>query len=179
MKDDLQIEILHLDRISAELDKQIDALEHLAFSGEIHDTDFKSIQWASHDWMALGRLDGELVTQFCLLKREITVGGEKVWVTGIGGVATHPNWRRRGLASQLLLASEAFMRAEIRTPFGLLICADETQPVYSRCGWQTIAKSLIFVQDDQHRKLDTCVMILPLVSQPWPTGEINLCGLPW
>jgi aminoglycoside 2'-N-acetyltransferase I len=179
MKDDLQIEIIHVDQISAGLDKQIDALDHLAFSGEVHDADFNSIQWASHDWMALGRLDSELVTQFCMLKREITVGGEKVWVTGIGGVATHPNWRRRGFASQLLRATEAFMRAEIRSPFGLLICADETQPVYARCGWETVAKSLTFVQDGQRHNLNTCVMILPLANQSWPAGEINLCGLPW
>jgi aminoglycoside 2'-N-acetyltransferase I len=179
MADNLQIEIISTDKISAELDKQIDALDHIAFSGQAHDAEFNSIQWASHEWMALGRLDGELVTQLCLLKREIIVGGEKVWVTGIGGVATHSNWRRRGLASQLLHASEAFMLYEIHAPFGLLICADETQPVYARCGWQTVAKSLTFVQDGQRCNLETCVMILPLVNQSWPAGEINLCGLPW
>ena len=180
MTDNLRIEIIRANQISAELGKQIDALDHLAFSGQIHhDPDFGSIRWASHDWMVLGHLGSELVTQLCLLKREITVSEAKVWVAGIGGVATHPNWRQRGLASQLLRASEAFIQTEIRTPFSLLICADETQPIYAHCGWQTVAKSLTFIQDSQRRRLETCVMILSLINQPWPAGEINLCGLPW
>lgn len=179
MRDDLQIEIIHVDQIPAGLDKQIDALDHLAFSGEIHDPDFNSIQWASHNWMALGHLHGELVTQLCLLKREIIVGGENVWVAGIGGVATHPNWQRRGFASELMKCSADYIQKEIAVPFGLLICAGETQPVYARCGWQTIAKSLTFVQDSRSRNLETCVMILSLTGQPWPSGEIDLRGLPW
>jgi len=180
MKDNLRIEFLGPGQISPELDKQVDALDRLAFSGQVHkDLEFSSIQWSSHAWMALGHLDGELVTQLCLLKREIRVGREKFCVAGIGGVATHPGWRRCGLASQLLRASEAFIRAEIRTPFGLLICADEVQPVYVRCGWQTVAKSLTFVQEGRRRTLETCVMILPLTDRPWPSAEIDLNGLPW
>jgi predicted acetyltransferase len=179
--DSLQVKILSTAQISTKLDQNINQLDHLAFNAESENVDqeFTSIEWSSHEWMALGFIGGDLVTQLCLLKREVLVGGQSVWVAGIGGVATHPNWRRRGLASQLLRASETFMQAKICTPFGLLICADETQPVYAHCGWQTVAKSLTFVQDGQPRKLDTCVMILPLVNQPWPTGEINLCGLPW
>ena len=180
MHTDLQIEILHSDKISAGLDGQIDQLDHLAFSGESHDDpEFNSIAWADHDWMALGFVDETLVSQFCLLKREILVGGAPLLVAGIGGVATHPDWQRRGLASRLLRASEAFMRDELRVPFGLLICADQTQPLYARCGWQTVAHSLNFTQNERQRQLDTCVMILPLANQPWPTGLIDLCGLPW
>lgn len=175
----LHLEILHVGQIPSGLQAQIDELDHLAFSGEVHDADFNTIQWASHDWMALGSLDGELATQFCLLKREIRVGEQPVWVAGVGGVATHPSWRRRGLASQLLRAAEIFMRETLKVPFGLLICADETQPVYARCGWQTIAHSLVFIQNGQPRHLPTCVMCLPLTGQPWPVGEIDLCGLPW
>ena len=180
MKDNLWIEIIPVDQISTDLNKQIDALDHLAFSGEQHsDPELNSIKWSSHDWMALGYLDTELVTQLCLLKREVIVGQERVWVTGIGGVATHPDWQGRGLASQLLRASQTFIDTEICTPFGLLICADKTQSVYARCGWQMVAKSLMFVQDGRRRTLDTCVMILPLTDQPWSAGEIDLDGLPW
>jgi predicted acetyltransferase len=177
---DLQMSFLPVAEITPELDRRIEALDHLAFSGEAHtDPEFASIEWGSPDWMSLGFMNEELVTQFSLLKREILVGGQPVSVAGVGGVATHPQWLRRGLASTLLRAAESFMRDEIRVPFGLLICADETQPVYARCGWRTVAKSLLFVQNNLRRRLETCVMILPLADQPWPGGEIDLCGLPW
>ena len=178
----LQIEFLHTSQISPALDREIDALDHLAFASDHDgppDPDFDSIEWSAQEWMALGRLDGQLVSQLCLLKREILVGGERVWVAGIGGVATHPQRQRKGLASQLMRATETFMRDEIRVPFGLLVCAEVTRPFYKSLGWKLVANSLTFVQNEQRLPLYTCVMALPLSGQPWPAGEIDLCGLPW
>lgn len=176
----LEIRFLPVDQVSPELDRAIDTLDHLAFAGQTDDDpEFASIEWGSPEWMVLGLLHGELVSQLCLHKREISVGAQRVWVAGVGGVATHPAWLRRGFASQVLRATETFMRDELKVPFGLLVCADETQPVYARCGWHTISQALVFIQDGQPRILETCVMILPLTGQPWPTGEINLLGLPW
>jgi GNAT superfamily N-acetyltransferase len=181
---DLNISFLSSIEITPELERQIDNLDRLAFSGEEHTAESDSIAWATHEWMALGCLgDGTtpdaLATQFCLLKREILVDGQPVWVAGVGGVATRPEWQRRGLASQLLRAAQAFMRDEIRVPFGLLICADERQHFYASCGWQSVAQTLNFTQDGRQRALKTCVMVLPLADQVWPAGEIDLRGLPW
>lgn len=177
----LSIRFLAVTEISAELDRCIDALDHLAFSGDDHadDPEFASIEWASPDWLVLGFMEDELVSQLCLHRRTIRAGGETVVVAGVGGVATHPHWQRRGLASQVLGAAAPFMREQMKVPFGLLVCADETQPVYARNGWQTVSHCLTFVQEGRRRKLDTCVMILPLGGQPWPAGEIDLLGLPW
>ena len=180
----LHISFLSSIEVTPELDRQIDSLDRLAFSGEDHTTEIDSIAWASHEWMALGCLDDgttpdALATQLCLLKREILVGGEPVWVAGVGGVATRPEWQRHGLASQLLRAAQTFMRAEIRVPFGLLICADERQHFYAGCGCQSVASTLNFSQDGRQRALKTCVMVLPLADQVWPAGEIDLRGLPW
>jgi GNAT superfamily N-acetyltransferase len=97
----------------------------------------------------------------------------------VGGVATHPDWQHRGLASQVLRAAEVLMRDELKVPFGLLICEEKTQPVYRHCGWQAVALSLLFFQDGQRRTLETSVMVLPLSERPWPPGEIDLLGLPW
>lgn len=176
----LEIRFLPVNQVPIELERAIDALDHLAFAGEqAHDPEFASIEWGSPDWMALGFRGGELVSQLCLHKREIAVGTARVWVAGVGGVATHPDWLRRGFASQVLRGAEIFMRETLQVPFGLLVCADETQPVYARCGWQTVAQALTFIQDEKPRSLETCVMILPLSNQSWPPGEINLLGLPW
>jgi GNAT superfamily N-acetyltransferase len=180
---DLAIRILSVKDISPELDRRIDALDHLAFSGSDDDgqpdPEFDSIEWSSPDWLVLGFAGSELVSQLCLLEREITVDGEPLRVAGVGGVATHPDWQRRGLASQLLRAAGTFMCDKMQVPFGLLVCADATQPVYARCGWQTVSNSLLFVQDGRRRTLESCVMILPLAGHPWPAGGIDLLGLPW
>lgn len=179
--DTLGIEIIRADQISAELDKQIDQVNRLAFADDDHDApEFDSIDWSSRiECMALGRVDGELVTLLGLLRREVLVGGKPVWVAGVGGVTTHPNLQKCGLASALLQAAEKFMRDKMDAPFGLLICADERRSFYGRVGWKHVADELIFTQNGQHRSLKTSFMILPLAEQAWLPGEIDVCGPPW
>jgi len=177
----LQIEFISTDQIPIELDKQIDQLDHLAFADENHDDpEFNSIDWSSPiETMALGRIDGELVTLLSLLRREILVGGKSVWVAGVGGVGTHPNWQKRGLSSRLLQAAEKFMREKMDVSFGLLFCADERRSFYGRVGWKYIAEEIYFIQDGGRRSLETAVMVLPFAEQAWLSGDIDLCGLPW
>ena len=177
----LQIKIISTNNVSAELDRQIGQLDKLAFADERHDDpEFDSIDWSSHiEIMALGYVDGELVTLLGLLRREILVGGKSVWVVGVGGVATHPNWQKRGLASTLLQAAEKFMRDKMNSSFGLLVCANERRSFYGCVGWKHVADELYFIQDGQRRSLKTSVMILPLAEQAWFPGEIDLRGLPW
>jgi len=174
---ELDIRFVPSAALTEEIQSAFDALDHLAF-GELND-EYSSIQWAAPDWMALGFLQGQLVTQLCIPKREITVGTERVWVAGLGGMATHPKYQHQGLGSALLAATEAFMRDRIQVPFGLLICAEETRPFYARSRWQAAADALYFTQDQTRRMLKTCVMILPLTDRLWPADEIDLCGLPW
>jgi GNAT superfamily N-acetyltransferase len=178
---DLDIGFIPHAEIRPELQKECDALDHLAFGDIVfeEDPDFPPIQWAIPDWMALGFLQGQLVTQLCIPKREIMVGSEKIWVAGLGGMATHPEYQRRGLGSKLLAATDSFMRDTIQVPFGLLICADETARFYQLSRWQVADNHLYFIQDHQRRRMDPCVMILPLTDRTWPGGEIDLCGLPW
>lgn len=181
MSGDLKIEIILDSLVSADAQKSIDELAQLAFADEQHDDpEFNSIDWSSPiDYMALGYVDGELVTLACLIRREITVGGKPVWAAGVGGVATHPNRQRRGFASALLQASEKFMREKMSASFGLLVCADERRSFYGRLGWKYVADELFFIQDGKRRSLKTSVMILPLAGQDWLAGEIDLRGLPW
>lgn len=178
---DLDVRLIPHAELTPELQGDIDALDHIAFAGDDGDDDpeFSSIKWASPEWMALGFLHGELVTQLCLPKREIIVGAEKIWVAGVGGMATHPKHQHMGYGSTLLAATESFMRDRMQVPFGLLICADETRPFYEFARWQFAADALYFRQENQRRRLTTCVMILPLEDRAWPAGEIDLCGAPW
>jgi predicted acetyltransferase len=177
----LQIRFIRHQEISSELRIEIEGLDHLAFAGDDIDDDpeFASIRWAIPDWMALGFLNQELVTQLSMPKREIMVGDKKVSVAGIGGMATHPKHHHKGYGSALLKATETFMRDELQVPFGLLICAETTHPFYELARWQLTADVLYYQQDNQRRILHTSVMILNLGNHTWPAGEIDLCGSPW
>jgi GNAT superfamily N-acetyltransferase len=178
---DLDIHFLPHTDLTPELRQEIDELDRLAF-GEIvfeEDPDFPPIQWATPDWMALGFLQGQLVTQLCIPERKIIVGSEKFRLAGLGGMATHPEFQHRGLGSALLAATKSFMRDTIQVPFGLLICANELRLFYELSHWQFAADSLYFRQDGQRRIVNPCVMILQLTDRPWPAGEIDLCGLLW
>jgi GNAT superfamily N-acetyltransferase len=173
----LQIEFIRSSQVPPAIQKIIDRLDQLAFAGENAEKD--SNEWAASDWMVIGRLDGEIVTQLGLLKREIRVGAVRIPVGGVGGVATLPAWQRRGLSTALMGVAAQFMQVELNVPFGLLVCADETQPFYARLGWKTVATKLWFTGNGKLQSLQTTVMIMPLSKQEWPEGEIDLCGLPW
>lgn len=177
MTGSLQIEFIRSSQVSPDDQQTIDRLDHLAFAGKIAEDDPN--EWADSDWMVLGRVDGEIVTQLGLLKREIRVGAVLMPVGGVGGVATHPAWQRLGLSTALLRAAAQFMQTEFNVPFGLLNCANESQPFYTRLGWKTVSTELWFTENKKRRSLQTPVMILPLSNRDWPEGEIDLCGLPW
>jgi GNAT superfamily N-acetyltransferase len=183
MTNDLIIEIILDSQISLDVQEKINELDHLAFAHDPYapaGPEFDSIDWSSQiELMVLGRVDGELVTLLGLLRREILVGGNPVWVVGISGVATHPNWQKRGLSSTLLQAAEKEIREKMDVPFGLLVCADERRSFYARVGWKHIADEIFFTQNGHRRLLETPVMVLPLAEQAWYPGEIDLCGLPW
>jgi hypothetical protein len=175
---DLQIKFLPQVEIPASLQLRIDTLDHLSFAGE-ESNETKGITWDSGEWMGLGFIGKELVTQMSLPKREILVGAERIWVAGVSGMATHPGFQHKGYGSALLRASASFMHEEMKVPFGLLVCGYEIQRFYELSHWQLVASRLFFTQADQRRELPAKVMVLLLENQIWPPGEIDLCGLPW
>jgi predicted N-acetyltransferase YhbS len=177
LKARIKIDTLQTSRISLDDQVTTDLVDHLAFADQVNEDN--SIQWSPSDWMVIGRLDGEIVAQLCLLKREIRVGVVPVKVVGVGGVATLPKWRHHGFGTELMRAASTFMRSELYVPFGLLICASETQPFYAHLGWKAVATELWFEKNKIDQLMKTVVMTLPLGNDEWPLGEINLCGLPW
>jgi len=177
---DLQIRFLDADTKSPQLNQMVEDLDKLAFvDDDPNEPILKGIEWSSSDWMGLAMLGDQLVAQLGILKREILVGDQSITVAGVGGVATHPDWQKRGFASQLLQAAQIFMCDALKVPFGLLVCGEETEHFYANCGWKRVAQALHYHQNGQLRMLPSIVMILPLSDQVWPEGEIDLCGLPW
>lgn len=181
---DLNTVFLKENEISPALKEQIDTVNTVAFSAAgPEDPKFENIIWSESEWAACGFIGESLVTFFAMLNRQVLAGDAPVWIAGVGGVSTHPDWQRRGYARQLLQAAVPVMRDAIGAEFGLLICEGQVVPVYAGCGWQVVGSSFKFSQPgmkkDERRELQTCVMALPLTGRAWPPGEIDFCGLPW
>jgi len=76
-------------------------------------------------------------------------------------------------------ATQEFMREKMSVLFGLLVCSEVTRPMYESLGWRQAAEDLYYLQNGERRLLKASVMILPLAGRNWPSGTIDLCGLPW
>jgi GNAT superfamily N-acetyltransferase len=175
----IEIVIRLTDSLSDEERNAIDTVDHLAFFEEGEDEN-DEIEWAlSSTWGILGNLDGVLVSYIGILRRVIRVGGEDITVGGIGGVATHPAWRRRGYAHALLKAAAEFMQKEGDIDFTMLFCSCEMIPYYQKSGYRLVKNPLYITQSSGRLRFDDNYMVLPVSGKPWPEGEIDISGPPW
>jgi len=148
---------------------------------QIFADDTNNLVWSENDWYVLVNLDGQRVSHVGIVERTGTVNGQPVRLGGIGGVATLPDWRRRGYAEAALRAAAEFMRNELKVEFGLLVCSDQMMPYYGKLRWQLVEGPLMFDQPKGKITFDanTKIMVLPCNELDWPPGVIDLCGPPW
>ena len=109
----------------------------------------------------------------------LTLIGTAVFDGEIGGVATLPEWRGRGLASVAMEKAAAFMDEELGVEFGLLLVDEVTAPFYRRLGWELVPGPLVFDQPGGKATFPELTMVLPFAGRKWPPGPIDLRGLPW
>ena len=136
-------------------------------------------KWAGADWTVMVWEDDDLVTNVHIVERTIKVGGQPVRMGGIGNVATKVEWRKRGYARSALKTATNFLRDPLQVDFGMMIATEPMVPRYEKLGWSVEARSMWVEQPDGRTTMNFPVMILPVCSQEWPEGEIDLCGLPW
>lgn len=63
--------------------------------------------------------------------------GEKYLAYGLSEVVTHPHYRGKGLATQLVRRAAQFMTSQ-QPDLSIFTCAKERAAFYTRCGWQAI-----------------------------------------
>lgn len=171
----MRIAIRPVENISAEEYKRIDDVVARAFAGQGDD----GYEWGGGQWELLVEVGGELASCLQITERLGTVGGHPVKLGGIGGVATLPEYRGRGLAGAALGRAAAFMRDDLGVEFGLLLCGPAMIPFYTRFGWQVAEGPLTFDQSWGKATYHMVTMILSCCGRAWPQGTIDLCGLPW
>jgi len=170
----MEIEIKTDSRLDPQVRVRLDQLIAEAFPPD----DLK-VEWAKSDWHVLVWEGDELTSHVEIVERIATVGGQPVRLGGIGGLATRPQWRRRGLAEAAMKAAQSFLRDRLAVDFGLLICDEKMTHYYGKIGWKLVSRSLLIGQKKGKVTFPAPTMILPVCKDQWPEGEIDLCGPPW
>ena len=176
---ELHITFQDTDSLSKELREEIDTVDHLAFTMDGEEDD-DNIEWAaSSTWFVLGRLGGRLVSLIGVLNRTISVAGQNLAIAGVGGVATHPDFQRRGFAASLMQAAAEQMRRLGGYDFAMLYCSPEMIPYYAKCGYRQVLNPIYILQHGQRVLFEDHQMVLPLSGKPWPDGDVDVNGPPW
>ena len=141
-------------------------------------------RWAEPDYTLVSFDGDQWVSTAELADRRVRVGTVLVRIAGISGVMTHPDYRGRGLAQDIMrwvveLAAERLSDTE----FGLLDCRNELVGFYEPLGWRREPGKILYTLDGRQAIFDpehVNIMVYPIKSGAvWPGGDVDLLGLPW
>ena len=116
---------------SGELRKNILALEETAWPGHLQDL------WPETEHLAsFCRLEhGVLAAHAAVMGKRFRHRGESYFACGLAEVVTHPEFRGRGLALELIRRAAAFIR-EQGADLSVFTCAPALVPFYRQGGWE-------------------------------------------
>jgi len=164
--------------------KEREALRRLAQAVYPPDVDAawpgRLIEWEAAQWFVVcWDGNGEALSLVGLHPRECQVNHEVVLVGGIGGVKTHPEAQRRGLASKAIGIAIEFLAGR-GANFGLLTCEPDLVRFYERLGWQLFPGDLFVMQRDERVRFTfDLTMTAPICGDAPQRGVIDLVGPPW
>ena len=174
----IEIEVVSGDGGWPRAEKLLDAVWPPA---EMEKLSWGHIKWAHADLRVLIETDdGALACHTGIFFRTVTWNGQKVHIGGIGGVATHPDHRRRGYASIALEAAAQTMRDHDTAQFALLFCEPHNFEFYQSRGWQAFTGAVYAEQPGGRIRFEVMAPFVLDMKRRAPTlGTLDLCGLPW
>jgi GNAT superfamily N-acetyltransferase len=139
------------------------------------------VKWANPDLRVLIETDdGTLACHVGIYFRTVTWNGQQVHIGGIGGVATHPDHRRRGYASIALTAAAQTMRDHDAAQFALLFCEPHNFDFYRARDWEAFTGTVYAEQPEGRVRFEAMApFVLDLKWRAPTLGTLDLCGLPW
>jgi predicted N-acetyltransferase YhbS len=133
--------VAHADALFALLDLEWQGIGESLRAGQI--------AGSHYDWRTarVGLLDDELVTHFGVYDITMRIGTARARAAGVNLVATHPEYRRRGLMAQTGQAAVAAMRAQ---GYDLSLICNGTAGYYGRFGYVFAWPEVDFVIQTEH-----------------------------
>jgi predicted acetyltransferase len=133
-------------------------------------------------WTHIIEDKGCIIAHLGVVDRSILIGDKPLHIAGIQGVIVLPEYRRKGLSDQLLIAAmEEAQRREF--DLGLLFCMPILEKIYTRCGWRCLSRrNIIRVDENGDEKPlpeKNIAMEYPLQKNTFPEGDIHLQGNDW
>ncbi|MEQ8928042.1 MAG: GNAT family N-acetyltransferase [Fulvivirga sp.] len=138
----------------------------------------KNTQWAIPDWTLIYSQNSTLAAFYNIVEREVIMDDDMVKIAGINNVITLKNFRGKGLSAKLLKDTEHFIFDEMRSKFGLLLCADTLIPYYEKLDWYLVNCPVYFNQSDGKKLWGANTMLRSNSGYKYP-NQIDLNGLPW
>lgn len=137
------------------------------------------LQWRRTDRHVMVYRTGRLICHVGLLKHQVEVSGEPIWVAGVGSVLTHKDYRGQGFGRAGLRVAEEFVLKEWGLDFMLLFCRPALEKWYGSMGWFRI-DALVWIEQDQGEILAPLPTLVKALSpKPWPKSAVYLRSLPW
>jgi hypothetical protein len=135
--------------------------------------------WRPKDYHFITEDEGRPLSHVGVLKTTVKAGGRDVTVAGIGGVVTRPEAQGRRYVHAAMKRATAFMCDELKTDAGMLFCLPRLSPFYAGQGWRLLEDETEVDQPSGRIVLPFRVMVLPCGAYEWPTGRVEISGLPW
>jgi predicted N-acetyltransferase YhbS len=85
----------------------------------------------------VGLLDGQVVSHAVILHRAAWVGGHTITVAGVGAVATHPTWQRRGYGGRVMADAVRLIRQQ---GYDLAMLTTRIPGFFARFGFREVPK---------------------------------------
>lgn len=142
----------------------------------IEDRDYR---WRPKDYHFITEEDGRPLSHVGVVQAWVDVNGRRLRVGGIGGVVTRPEAQGRHLVHAAMQQASAFICHELGAEFGMLFCLPRLEPFYARQGWQALEDEIEIEQPAGRVVWPFRVMVKPCGERVWPSGRVEVEGLPW
>ncbi|MFF5920905.1 GNAT family N-acetyltransferase [Streptomyces flavochromogenes] len=166
---------------SAPVVVRMEAYDRSEIFGEAADpfgVDEWGLVWLPKEYHFGIRSEGRLLAHAGLLVLPLSVGGSRMDVVGLGGVAVASDRRGRGLAARVVGGALEHART-LGPEFALLFCRPDVSGLYARLGWNEVVGDVEVEQPDGPVTMPLRTMWFPLRrGSRWPEGPVRLHSRP-
>jgi GNAT superfamily N-acetyltransferase len=138
-----------------------------------------NVEFAHADLRVIVEADEQPVCHVGLYRRTGIWRERPIRIGGIGGVLTHPDFQRQGLASVAIDAALHTLRDERSNDFALLFCDADMAAFYTSRNWKPYMGEVFAEQKGERIRFDALQPLVYYLKRAPHEGELDLCGLPW